>query len=104
MKILIADPIADSAVEALRKDFEVVQRHFSPNELLKEINSFHAIIVRSATKIPLEVIENGDNLKVIGRAGVGVDNIDVKAATRKGIYVVKVMQDKKVNIGKVVVR
>lgn len=88
MKILIADPIADSAVEALRKDFEVVQRHFSPNELLNEISNFHAIIVRSATKIPLEVIENGDNLKVIGRAGVGVDNIDVEAATKKRIYVV----------------
>ena len=88
MKILIADTIAVSAVKTLKKDFEVVERHLSPNELLNEISNFHAIIVRSGTKIPREVIEKGDQLKVIGRAGVGVDNIDVKAATEKGIFVV----------------
>jgi D-3-phosphoglycerate dehydrogenase len=88
MKILIADPIAASAVEALRKDFEVIEQHFSPSDLLNEISDFHAIIVRSSTKIPREVIEVAGNLKVIGRAGVGVDNIDVEAATEKGIFVV----------------
>ncbi|MFX1516733.1 MAG: hydroxyacid dehydrogenase [Promethearchaeota archaeon] len=88
MKILIADSIAASAVEALRKDFEVIEQHYSPDDLLDKISDFHAIIVRSSTKIPREVIEKADNMKVIGRAGVGVDNIDVEAATEKGIYVV----------------
>jgi len=88
MKILIADSIAASAVEALRKDFEVIEQHYAPNDLLNVISDFHAIIVRSSTKIPREVIDRGENLKVIGRAGVGVDNIDVEAATEKRIFVV----------------
>ena len=88
MKILIADLIVESAVLSLRKYFEVTVRHFPPDELVKEIVDFDAVIVRSATKITREVIEAGTRLKVIGRAGVGVDNIDVEAATKKGIYVV----------------
>lgn len=88
MKILVADSIASSAIESLKNDFEVVVQHFSPDELLNEIVNFHAIIVRSSTKIPREVIEKTTQLKVIGRAGVGVDNIDVKAASEKGIFVV----------------
>lgn len=88
MRILIADSIAASAVNLLRKDFDVVEQHYSPDELLHKINDFHAIIVRSATKITREVIANGSQLKVIGRAGVGVDNIDIKAATEKIIPVV----------------
>jgi D-3-phosphoglycerate dehydrogenase len=88
MKILVADSIASSAIESLKNDFEVVVQHFSPDELLNEIGNFHAVIVRSATKIPREVIEKTTQLKVIGRAGVGVDNIDVKAASEKGIFVV----------------
>ena len=88
MKVLIADVIAESAVASLQKDFEVTLKHFSPEELLKEIIQFDAVIVRSATKIPREVIEKGALLKAIGRAGVGVDNIDVTAATEAGIPVV----------------
>ena len=88
MKVLIADSIAPSAVAELKKDFEIIEHHYSPNELLSEIQKYDAVIVRSATKIPREVIEAGTQLKVIGRAGVGVDNIDVLAATRAGIYVV----------------
>ncbi len=88
MKILVADSIATSAVEVLRKNFEVVEHHFSPSELLDEISKYDAIIVRSGTKVTRKVIENADQLKVIGRAGVGVDNIDVEAATEKRIFVV----------------
>ncbi|MFW9906349.1 MAG: hydroxyacid dehydrogenase [Candidatus Thorarchaeota archaeon] len=88
MRILIADPITASAVESLKKDFDVIEQHFSPSDLLDKISDFHAIIVRSSTKIPREVIEKAGNLKVIGRAGVGVDNIDVEAATKRGIFVV----------------
>jgi D-3-phosphoglycerate dehydrogenase len=88
MKILIADSIAASAIAELQKEFEVTEQHYAPAELLAEIGKYHAIIVRSATKLPKEAIEKGTQLKVIGRAGIGVDNIDVKAATERGIYVV----------------
>ena len=88
MKVLIADSIAPTAVTELSKHFEVIEQHYSPDALLSEISKYDAVIVRSATKIPREVIEAGSKLKVIGRAGVGVDNIDVAAATDKGIYVV----------------
>jgi len=88
MKVLIADSIASSAVAKLKEEFEVVEQHYSPEQLLSEISKYHAVIVRSATKIPREVIEAGTQLKVIGRAGVGVDNIDVEAATEKGIFIV----------------
>ena len=88
MKILIADTIASSAVDKLKEDFEVVEQHYSPDELLLEMRNFDAVIVRSATKIPSEIIDAGTKLKAIGRAGVGVDNIDVEAANEKGIFVV----------------
>ncbi|MFX0171252.1 MAG: hydroxyacid dehydrogenase [Candidatus Hodarchaeota archaeon] len=88
MKILIADSIAASATAELKKEFEVVEQHYSPPELLNEIGKYHAIIVRSATKLRREAIEKGIQLKVIGRAGIGVDNIDVQAATERGIFVV----------------
>ncbi|MFX0184700.1 MAG: hydroxyacid dehydrogenase [Candidatus Hodarchaeota archaeon] len=88
MKILIADSIAASATAELKKEFEVVEQHYSPAELLNEIGKYHAIIVRSATKLPRETIEKGTQLKVIGRAGIGIDNIDVQAATERGIFVV----------------
>ncbi|PWI48449.1 hypothetical protein CEE45_06870 [Candidatus Heimdallarchaeota archaeon B3_Heim] len=88
MKILIADSIAPSAVAELKKEFDVVEQHYSPAELLSEIGKYDAVIVRSATKISREVFEAGTQLKVIGRAGVGVDNIDVATATKKGIFVV----------------
>ncbi|MHA1996026.1 MAG: hydroxyacid dehydrogenase [Candidatus Hodarchaeales archaeon] len=88
MKVLIADSISPTAVAELNENFEVVEQHYSPEELLSEISKYHAVIVRSATKVTLDVIEAGTKLKVIGRAGVGVDNIDVDAATKNGIYVV----------------
>lgn len=88
MKVLIADSIVNSAVEFLQRDFDVVEQHYSPSELLDKIEDFNAIIIRSATKISRTVIMKGSNLKVIGRAGVGVDNIDVDAASEKKIFVV----------------
>ncbi|MBM3213032.1 phosphoglycerate dehydrogenase [Candidatus Poribacteria bacterium] len=91
MKILIADSLASKGIEILRKeqDIEVdVNTKISRDELLKVIGEYHALIVRSRTKVTREVIEAGDCLKIIGRAGVGVDNVDVGAATRRGILVV----------------
>jgi len=89
MKVLIADPIAQEGIEALLAHSEVdVRLGLSPDELVAAIGDYDAIVVRSETKVSKEVIEAGRKLQVIGRAGVGVDNIDVDAATRKGIVVV----------------
>ncbi|MBE0416362.1 MAG: phosphoglycerate dehydrogenase [Coriobacteriia bacterium] len=88
MKVLVAEKIADSGVEMLKEHFDVkVKVGLSPEELVAEIPAYDALIVRSATKATREVIEAGVNLKIIGRAGVGVDNVDVQAATERGIIV-----------------
>ncbi|MCX7994509.1 MAG: NAD(P)-binding domain-containing protein [candidate division WOR-3 bacterium] len=89
MKILISDPIASEGIEILKKSgFEVVEKTgMAPEELIKTIPDFDAIIVRSATKVTKEVIEAGKKLKVIGRAGVGLDNVDAEAAKSRGIKV-----------------
>jgi D-3-phosphoglycerate dehydrogenase len=86
MKVLVSDGIEKVGSELLKKaGLEVVEQKFSHEELLKEIPMYHAIIVRSATKVTKEVIDAGTNLKAIGRGGVGVDNIDVEYAKLKGI-------------------
>lgn len=88
MKVLITEKISKDAVEILKKEHEVEQKELTPEKLLEEIESYDAILVRSKTKITKEVIERANNLKVIGRAGVGVDNIDIKTATERKIPVV----------------
>jgi len=91
MKILICDPISDEGLELLYNTpgLEITTKYKSTEkELIDIVPEYHAILVRSQTKITASIIENGHNLKVIGRAGVGVDNIDVDAATIKGVVVV----------------
>lgn len=89
MKILVADPIAEEGVNLLRGAAEVdVRIGLKPEELIAVIGDYQALAVRSETKVTAAVIEAGKQLQVIGRAGVGVDNIDVEAATRRGIVVV----------------
>ena len=85
MRVLIREPIADAGVELLRSRFEVDVDLESPLEEI--VADYDAIVIRSATKLTRDVIERGTRLKVIGRAGVGVDNVDVDAATRRGIVV-----------------
>lgn len=88
-KILITEEIAPRAIEILQQDFEVdVKKGLTPEELKQVIKGYDAVIIRSATKLTQDIIERADGLKVIGRAGIGVDNIDVRAATQKGIIVV----------------
>ena len=88
MKILISDGIEDIGKKILTESgFEIVDKKLTPDELLKEIPSYNAIIVRSATKVTKDVIDAGKNLKVIARGGVGLDNIDVQYAKTKGIQV-----------------
>ncbi|NPV14860.1 3-phosphoglycerate dehydrogenase [candidate division WOR-3 bacterium] len=90
MKVIITDPIAPEGVQILRSaGFTVDEKPgIAPDELLKVIPEYDAIIVRSATKVTADVIQAGKNLKVIGRAGVGLDNVDKKAADARGIKVV----------------
>ena len=88
-KILVSDPVAPEGIELLRTQGEVdVKLGLDPKDLISIIGEYNALVVRSETKVTAEVIEAGDRLQVIGRAGVGVDNIDLDAATRKGIAVV----------------
>ena len=88
-RVLIADPIAEAGIERLRGHAEVdVKLKQSPAALVEAIPDYDALIVRSETRVGEKVIAAGAHLKVIGRAGAGVDNIDVEAATRAGILVV----------------
>ncbi|MFQ6128568.1 MAG: hydroxyacid dehydrogenase [Thermoplasmata archaeon] len=88
MRILVNDPIAEEVIDFLKTKHKVDTKEYEADELLNNIHLYHAIIVRSRTKVTQDVIRKGENLKVIGRAGVGVDNIDVEAATRRKIPVV----------------
>lgn len=88
-KILVPEKLAESGLSILRDNgYEVdVKLDLSPEELIQVISEYDALIVRSATQVTREVIEAGSNLSVIGRAGVGVDNVDVEAATEQGVIV-----------------
>lgn len=90
MRIIVTDKMAEDGINFLRENgFEVDTKYgISHGELLEIIENYDAIIVRSTTKVNKELIERGKNLKVAGRAGNGIDNIDVEACTRKGIAVV----------------
>jgi D-3-phosphoglycerate dehydrogenase len=89
MKILISDPIEQSCVDILtREGFQVDQKPGIPaDEIKKIIPEYAALIVRSGTKVTADIIAEAKAMKVIGRAGAGVDNIDVEAASRRGIIV-----------------
>jgi len=88
VKVLVTDPLAPAGVETLAIDHDVdVMTELSKAELLEVIGGYDALVVRSQTQVDADVIEAGKRLKVIARAGVGVDNVDLDAATRCGIVV-----------------
>jgi len=88
MRILACDGISPEGIALLSGEHEVVEATPSPEELLEMISGFDAVVVRGRSKVNAEVIAAGKNLKVIGRAGVGVDNVDLEAASGRGIPVV----------------
>jgi len=89
MKVLVTDGMAPEAVKILEDaGHEVVLDEVSPEGLLEKIGGYDALIVRSRTKVKKEAIERAEKLMVIGRAGIGVDNIDIEAAADKGVKVV----------------
>lgn len=88
-RVLVADPVAEAGVARLREGAEVeVRTGHSPEELVAAIPAYDALVVRSETRVTEAVFAAGARLKVVARAGVGVDNIDVAAATRHGVVVV----------------
>jgi len=89
-KVLVSDPLSEEGLKILEKEKGVkvdVKVKLPPEELKKIIGEYDALIVRSGTKVTAEIIKNAKKLKVIGRAGVGLDNVDSVAATKKGIIV-----------------
>ncbi len=89
MRILVAEPIAPEGLARLRAEHDVDERTgLSPEDLLAAIDGYDALVVRSQVRVDAELIAAGTRLVVIGRAGVGVDNVDLDAATRAGITVV----------------
>ncbi|PZV12469.1 MAG: phosphoglycerate dehydrogenase [Leptolyngbya sp.] len=88
-KVLVSDPIDQAGIDILSQVAQVdVKTSLSPQDLIGIISNYDALMIRSGTRVTQEVIEAASQLKIIGRAGVGVDNVDVLAATRKGIVVV----------------
>lgn len=88
-KVLVSDPIDQVGIDILSQVATVdVKTTLSPEELIQVLPEYDAIMIRSGTKLTKEAVEAGKNLKIIGRAGVGVDNVDVPTATRMGIVVV----------------
>src|SRR5204862_6689603 len=84
-RVLVREPIADAGIDLLRQHFDVDVD--TESDLAEKIGDYDAIVIRSATKLTADLIERAGRLKVIGRAGVGVDNVDVEVATRRGIVV-----------------
>ena len=92
-RILVAEKIAPAGVDMLRERFDVdVAEGWNADELAERIGDYDGILIRSATKLTAELIGRATRLKVIGRAGVGVDNVDVEAATKRGIIVANAPQ------------
>lgn len=93
VKVLVTETLSVAGLERLREHVDVdVRKGLSASELLEEIPPYDALVVRSATRVDAALIERADNLKVVGRAGIGLDNVDVDAATRSGILVVNAPQ------------
>jgi D-3-phosphoglycerate dehydrogenase / 2-oxoglutarate reductase len=87
-KVLVKEKIGDSGIDLLREHFDVdLGVDWSDEQFLERIGDYDAVVIRSATKMTAELIEKATRLKAIGRAGVGVDNVDVPAATKRGIVV-----------------
>jgi D-3-phosphoglycerate dehydrogenase / 2-oxoglutarate reductase len=87
-RVLVCEPISDGGVELLRQRFDVdVASGWSAEDLLERVSGYDAIIVRSATEVRGDLLDRAARLRVIGRAGTGVDNVDVDEATRRGIIV-----------------
>lgn len=91
-RILVTEEIADGGLDRLRSAGHQVDVQLDLSQLDESIKGAHALIIRSATKVNAELLEKADSLMVVGRAGIGLDNVDVDAATRRGVMVVNAPQ------------
>src|ERR1043166_4182864 len=99
-KVLVADQIAKRGIEELSQGDSldiVVKTGLSEDALVELIIDFSALIVRSETKVTSKILNAATRLRVVGRAGVGVDNVDVETATRRGIVVLKDRKSTRLN-------
>src|SRR5512133_1083593 len=88
-KVLISDKLAQEGIDILKKVADVdVKTGLPEDELCKIIGEYDALVIRSGTQVTAKILEAASKLKIIGRAGVGVDNVDVPVATEKGVIVV----------------
>ena len=90
MKVLVSDNLGEVGVEMFRKEEEIdvdVKTGLSPDELKDIIHEYDALVIRSATKVTADILKAGTRLKVVGRAGIGLDNVDIPAATKQGVIV-----------------
>ncbi len=87
-RVLVSDPLAEEGIDILKEFCDVdVNTGLTEDQLIAVIGDYDALLVRSGTEVTAQVIDAGEKLKFIGRAGAGVDNIDTEAATRRGIIV-----------------
>src|SRR6187397_3151420 len=93
-RVLVAEPIAERGLDAMREaGLEVeVKTGLTPEELCAALPGVAALVIRSATQVTADVLDAGTDLVVVGRAGIGLDNVDVAAATRRGVMVVNPAQ------------
>ena len=93
VRVLVTEKLSEAGLELLRKDFQVdVRTELAGEDLAAEIGPYEALIIRSATQVTAEVLAAAERLKVVARAGIGLDNVDVEAATRRGVMVVNAPQ------------
>ena len=93
MRVLVTETLSEQGLELLRKDFQVdVRTDLAKGDLAAELAPYDALVIRSATQVTAAVLAAAPNLKVIARAGIGLDNVDVEEATRRGVMVVNAPQ------------
>ncbi len=93
MRVLVTEKLSDAGIDLLRRDFQVdVRPELAVDGLVEAIAPYDALVVRSQTQVTADVIAAAENLKVVARAGIGLDNVDVEAATRRGVMVVNAPQ------------
>ena len=93
MRVLVTEKLSEQGLELLRTEFRVdVRTDLAAGDLVAAIPPYEALIIRSATRVTAEVLDAATNLRVVARAGIGLDNVDVDAATRRGVMVVNAPQ------------
>lgn len=90
LKVLVSDPLGEAGVQLFRDTAGIdvdIKTGLSPQELKDTITDYDALVIRSTTRVTAEVLDAAKKLKVIGRAGIGLDNVDIRVATRRGVVV-----------------